>query len=296
MPPTVSVVIPTHNNAGLIHETLDSVLAQSFKDFEVIVIDDGSTDDTQHVVRQYETAVRYVSQNNADPAAARNHGVSLSTGQYIAFCDHDDIWLEHHLEQLLQGLSQHSNLAMCFDNAESFGAPEIEGKVHLDRKLRDYLHNREIPAADFLELSPILSFSNVLVRKDVFKELGGLSSDVGVIDDFHFYLRCAATKAVRYVDHIGIKKRVHENSLCLSANLKEVNVLYLEDIRRNHPEVVAAIGDQRFRKRLARKYFKLGRHYLDDEREQSAAQMFWLAHEYYPLNLRYLMHYLFKTW
>jgi len=101
MPPKISVVIPTYNNAALLCETLDGVRRQTFKDFEIIVVDDGSKDNTGDVVARYDPTIHYLQQSNQGPAAARNKGVSLAQGEFIAFCDHDDIWNERHLEKLL---------------------------------------------------------------------------------------------------------------------------------------------------------------------------------------------------
>jgi glycosyltransferase involved in cell wall biosynthesis len=90
MPAKVSVIIPTYNNAALLHETLDGVRRQTFKDLEIIVVDDGSTDDTAGVVRRYAPNIYYVHQSNQGPAAARNKGAAVAQ-EFIAFCDHDDI-------------------------------------------------------------------------------------------------------------------------------------------------------------------------------------------------------------
>src|SRR5690242_19336912 len=99
MPFDVSVVIPSFNRAGLIGETIDSILAQTRPPSEVIVVDDGSTDETESVVARYGRAVRYHRIDNVGPSAARNVGVSLARGSWIAFCDSDDLWRPTKLER-----------------------------------------------------------------------------------------------------------------------------------------------------------------------------------------------------
>jgi hypothetical protein len=94
---TVSVTIPTYNRAGMLPEALDSVLAQTYRDFELIVIDDGSTDETPTVMARYGTRVRYVRQPNGGLGAARNAGLRLATGKYVAFLDSDDAWFDFKL-------------------------------------------------------------------------------------------------------------------------------------------------------------------------------------------------------
>jgi glycosyltransferase involved in cell wall biosynthesis len=105
--PVVSVVVPTYNRAGYIRRAVDSVLAQTYRDFEVIIVDDGSDDDTQCVVEAYGGRVRYVFQDNAGPGAARNHGTRISTGTYLAFLDSDDVWLPTFLAKTVSALETH---------------------------------------------------------------------------------------------------------------------------------------------------------------------------------------------
>ena len=96
---TISIIIPTYNAGQYIKEALASVLAQSFQDFEVIIIDDGSTDDTAQKVKTLcDPRILYVYKENQGPAAARNYGLNLVRGEYIAFLDVDDLWEPHKLE------------------------------------------------------------------------------------------------------------------------------------------------------------------------------------------------------
>src|SRR5581483_7648961 len=96
---TISVVIPTHNRALLLQRALRSVVAQSRPPDEILVVDDGSTDDTAEVVRRFES-VTYLHQENAGASAARNHGVSVACGDFIAFLDSDDVWFPEYLERM----------------------------------------------------------------------------------------------------------------------------------------------------------------------------------------------------
>ncbi|WP_263357920.1 glycosyltransferase family 2 protein [Acidicapsa ligni] len=102
--PLVSVIIPTYNRATYIRECIDSVLNQTHPRLEVIVVDDGSTDDTATVLREYGNRIRFLTQKNAGPAIARNRGIALATGDIIAFLDSDDQWLPTKLERQVQSL------------------------------------------------------------------------------------------------------------------------------------------------------------------------------------------------
>jgi len=289
--PLVSVVIPTYNNAALLPETLDGVQRQTIKDFEIIVVDDGSLDDTAQVVKSYDPSIVYFHQTNRGQAAARNKGVALARGEYIAFCDHDDVWHEPHLETLMDCLTSYPETAMAFDNAEYFG-DGVARRLCVDPRLSKSLNREKISARFLIWKYPVASMSVVAVRRDCFQKLHGLRETVGVMDDYHFYLRLAARWTLRYVDFVGCRKRVSESSLSRLVNLKEMNLAYLEDIRDRHPEVVQKIGSFNFRLRLARKYFKLGRHYAQYNQSGMAKDMYWKAFHANPLNVRYFACYL----
>jgi len=287
MNPAVSVVIPTFNNAPLLRETLDGVRRQTLKDIEVVVIDDGSTDNTAEAVKNYDQEIIYCYQANKGPAAARNRGVNLARGDYIAFCDHDDIWNDRHLEVLLSCFSSHPNTAMAFDNAAYFGDSLEGSEFHLKPEASRSLIYGKVSPKVLLWQYPVASMSVVMVKKVVLKNTGGLNPRIIALDDLHFYLRLATRADVRYVDYVGCQKRVTEKNLSHQINIKETNVQYLEDIWQNHPEVVRAIGSLSFRFRLSRKYFKLGRHYMQNQEHDLAGKMFWNAYKTNFFNLRY---------
>jgi glycosyltransferase involved in cell wall biosynthesis len=289
--PLVSVVIPAFNNAALLRETLDGVKRQTMNDLEIIVVDDGSTDDTAEVVKNYDSQIVYRYQSNKRQAAARNNGVSLARGEYVAFCDHDDVWNDQHLESLLHCFKSHPGTGMVFDNVEFFGNG-VAPRLFLKPRLAKSLNYKKISLNFLLWKSPIASMSVVMFKNNCFRQIRGLSEKVGIMDDFHFYVRMAARWELRYVDYVGCRKRISDANLSRrTANLKELNVIYLEDIRCNDPEVARAVGALNFRLRLARKYFKLGRFYSETNQPKLAAKMFWKAYKTNFLNPRYLYHY-----
>ncbi len=293
MPSKVSVVIPTYNNAALLHETLDGVRRQNFKDFEIIVVDDGSTDDTAEVVKRYDPGIRYLHQSNQGPAAARNRGAAVAQGEFIAFCDHDDIWNERHLDALLGCFSVHPSAAMVFDDAQYFGEGMTAEVSHVGAKVVPSMVGKQVPIRRLWQCW-VASMSVVMVRKSVFEELGGLHAGILGLDDLHFYLRLAARFEVRYVEYVGCRKRLTEKNLLPQVGLKGL-VHCLEDLQQHHPEVVQAIGPARFRTRLARKYRKLAAGYLKEEKQGLARAMYWKAYKENVFDLRYLWKYLMAT-
>jgi glycosyltransferase involved in cell wall biosynthesis len=116
--PGCSIILPTHDRAAFLPEALQAIAAQQYRDWELIIIDDGSTDDTAavvgRIVRDWSAPVQYVYQPNAGAYAARNRGLDLAAGRFIAFYDSDDLWLAHHLQRCIEALEQHDPLDMVF--------------------------------------------------------------------------------------------------------------------------------------------------------------------------------------
>ena len=130
----ISVIIPTYNNARLIPYTLDSILGQSYSPLEIIVVNDGSTDETAEVVQGYVShgRVRLHTQPNQGDIAARNKGIELALGEYIAFIDSDDLWNREHVRLLVEEIERSPETGMAFDNVIYFAgsdASERQGEV-----------------------------------------------------------------------------------------------------------------------------------------------------------------------
>src|SRR5258706_2278667 len=234
--PTVSVVIPVYNCAPFISETLQGVAKQSFRDLEVIVVDDGSSDDTGSVVQKFDPAIRYLRQENQGPAAARNRGVNSAGGEFIAFCDHDDVWNEQHLEQSLKCFKTHPNAAMVFSDASFCRAKDEAGETHIAAKVLRRMIDRPVSISDIWDCW-IASMSVVLVRKSVFDALGGLQPKIWGLDDLHFYLRVAAGYQVRFVHYFGCWKFAPGKNSPPPTALSGL-IGYSQGLKCNHPRGV----------------------------------------------------------
>ncbi|WP_437192402.1 glycosyltransferase family 2 protein [Planctomicrobium sp. SH527] len=174
--PKISVVIPAYNAEKTIARTLESVLAQTHPLHEVIVVDDGSRDGTGDVVRAFGTRVQYLKQANAGPAAARNHGVRVSTGDWIALLDSDDAWLPEKI----------AKQASCIlDDVAIIHTYTLQDRFRTERELNfDVLweHNH-------------IGTSTVVFNKSVFESVGGFGEDRALIgaEDYNLWLRMAST-------------------------------------------------------------------------------------------------------
>src|SRR5262245_50974266 len=112
--PEVSVVIPTFNAARFLCQAIDSVLSQTTRDYELLVVDDGSTDTTATIMQRYSGSLRYIRQSNGGVAAARNRGILESVGRYVAFLDADDTWHPKKLERQFAALAEHPQARACY--------------------------------------------------------------------------------------------------------------------------------------------------------------------------------------
>lgn len=186
--PTVSIVIPAYNAAWCIERAVDSVLAQTFRDFELIVVDDGSTDDTAEVLAVYRGALRVVTQPNGGMSSARNAGIRAATGRYIAFLDADDRWLPDKLALQVEVLEARPDLAFCaaiatLENPAGEKIGEWRGLGSATTGVSEVFANHAAVAG---------GASAVLARRHLVQELGGFDTDLAGAEDTDLWIRLAA--------------------------------------------------------------------------------------------------------
>ncbi len=188
--PPVSVVIPTYNRSRLLVRAIDSVLAQTVPAAEILVVDDGSTDDTADVVADYGARVRYLRQPNAGVAAARNHGVRAASHELIAFLDSDDIWLPRKLERQLPWCADPS-VRVCFTNRTWATRPDRDrfAQLGLDAS-RDSLIEDPARIVTLPGGSPLLASCCIYRRADL-RRVGGYDERLRVFEDLRLDLRLA---------------------------------------------------------------------------------------------------------
>jgi glycosyltransferase involved in cell wall biosynthesis len=193
-PVSVSVVIPLYNAAEVIAETLQSVLAQTWTDHEIVVIDDGSTDGSADVVRTFGGSVRYHRFDNAGVAKSRNRGISLSRGKYVALLDHDDLWDPTKLEKQVQVLEARPEVGLVYT-----------GIVHVERNGRLRPKFPTGPSSRFYQLF-VKGFgptpSAAMLRRSVIEQAGGFDERFGSagLDDHEFWPRIAQHCEIALID------------------------------------------------------------------------------------------------
>lgn len=205
----VSVVIPAYNSAMYIRQTLESVLNQTYPHIEIIVVDDGSTDNTMQILHEYGDKVKPISQNNQGSAVARNAGVQAAKGEWIAFIDSDDTWKPEKVEvQLnLAGKYQWSHTDYVFFGEGQSGQLK---STDTSPKYGDEVFTQ-------LVVENFIGTSTVMIRRQVFLDSHGFDPAQKAIQDWELWLQLAAKYPLGYIDQVLSGYRVHPNSISRQA-------------------------------------------------------------------------------
>ena len=206
--PEVSVVIPAYNSARFIGEALQSVFDQTFKDYEIIVVDDGSTDSTKQVIDRYGNKIRYVFQQQGGQAKARNRGIRDSLGRFIAFLDADDVWLPLKLEKQVCMFHRCSELAMVFTENSIFNE---SGVCRTSLGKGEKLMKGDVAKNIFLH-SGVLT-STVMVRSEVFDKIGLFEEELRLAEDDNMWIRIAANSEVALINEPLVGYRIHPDEI-----------------------------------------------------------------------------------
>jgi glycosyltransferase involved in cell wall biosynthesis len=210
MPPLVSVIIPTYNRWPLVREAIESVLAQRFRDLELIVVDDGSTDGTVCELGSFGGSLRLFRQDRKGVAAARNSGVGVARGRYIAFLDSDDLWLSTKLA--IQTAFMEQNTDFEISQTEEIW---LRRGVRVNRKEKHRKASGDIfrQSLDLCLVSP----SAVMMTKALFERLGGFDEAFPVCEDYDLWLRIGVERGVALIPTaLVIKRGGHPDQLSRS--------------------------------------------------------------------------------
>lgn len=237
MAATVSVIIPAYNAEKYIAAAIESVLAQSFPGVECIVVDDGSSDRTAEIVQRFGERVRYCHQANSGRSAARNRGISLASGDYIAFLDADDLLLPDKLAQQVDYLERHAEYDAVYCRVAYFEEGESSR----------YAVRRIAPVGDIL---PQLLYGNFitvhapLIRKSAVERANGYDPSLARYEDWDFFLRLAmAGSRFGFLDHCQALVRVHgENTIRDKVRMFEAKLRVAEKMELQFSAAIMARG------------------------------------------------------
>jgi len=277
---SVSVVIPTYNYARYLGEAIESALAQSVRPLEVIVVDDGSTDDTERVAAAYP--VRYVRKENGGEASARNVGVRAAQGEFIAFLDADDKWTPGKIERQLETAERtraaviHTDF-MHWDGARTWDVPSGRAKFYGDCYRK------------FFWGSPGSTPTTFMVRRSCFDEIGLFREIVpgGLGVDLDMWLRLARRFQFAFVPEKLALKRAHGSNMTRQNGLGEESYFWVyRKALKADPKLAIELGKESIRNNLARHAYYAAYGYRAEGNQRKAARYFLRAAMLRPTNVR----------
>ena len=203
----ISVIIPTYNRAEMLADALGSVAAQTYRDYEVIVVDDGSEDGTERTVRGVGRWVKYLRQAHAGVSAARNRGVAAAGGEWIAFLDSDDRWLAGKLERQMAFVNSREGVLAC-QTDEIWIRNGV--RVNPGRRHRKPSGDIFMPSLELCLVSP----SAIMLRREIFERLGGFDEGLPACEDYDLWLRLAVDTPVYLVpEPLTVRYAGHSDQL-----------------------------------------------------------------------------------
>lgn len=226
----VSIIIPTYNYGIFIGDAIDSVLNQTFNDYEIIVVDDGSTDNTSDIINKYNDKISYLSKSNDGPASARNLGIKNSSGDYICFLDADDVFLPNKLEIQVELLDTilNKNIGLLYsDFLVTDKYMNLILKYYGCKKFSS--HNN---AVKYLLQSNYINTSTVMIVKDYLLEVGLFNERYKYLEDYDLWLRLGMNYEFAYINRALVKTRSHNGNYRKKLSPSE-KLYYLNEIKKN---------------------------------------------------------------
>jgi glycosyltransferase involved in cell wall biosynthesis len=259
--PRVSVIIPAYNAEAYLAETLNSVLAQTYREVEILVCDDGSTDGTRQLVARYGPRVKYVhGKNSGGPARPRNAGIRASSGSLLAFIDADDVMTPDRIATQVRFLVEHREVGIVFSDYEEFGADKTQSGGHFETcpLLRELLNAApaesdglvlDSQTATELLLTENFGSSSPMVRRSTIERAGAyLEGEIMASEDFEFQFRAASIAAVGIIPCIHWFKRQHPLNMSANAGVIVENKIA---VRRRILASEAGARRRKLKKRIA---------------------------------------------
>lgn len=286
-PPAVSVVIATYNRANYLRETIDSVLSQRFQDFELIVVDDGSTDETREIVAPFGPRVRFIYQENRGPSAARNLGVRHARAEWISFQDSDDLCAPNHLELLYGYARGYAERGMVFANGAYLEGPEHNRETIIPAAKSCRLAERGVRLEDLFDKS-IVRLQAALISKACYDAVGGHDESLRISMDLDLSFRIFNRFPVAYFDEVVFFYRKHENNTSRNQELRiSENIRVIRKLLTENPGAEATLGKRRVAARLAYRYYRLAKGRRKSGDREGAQEALKHAVNYRPLSLKY---------
>lgn len=213
--PLVSCIIPVFNGERFVAAAVDSALEQTYAPIEIIVVNDGSTDETKAVLGGYGERITVIDQANAGVNAARARGIEASSGSFLAFLDADDLWLSEKTEIQIERLAANPGAGICTCMIENFWERELADEAARLRGTK-------------FDGPRMASMQGMMLSRMAFDRIGGLSTDIAHYDEIDIMLRAKAEGvAIEHVGRVLVRRRIHENNISRSRGEREKTDLLL---------------------------------------------------------------------
>lgn len=235
MRPLVSIIIPTYNNATVVRDAIDSALAQSYQRKEIIIVDDGSTDDTRKALSSYTTRVNVIYQSNSGPGAARNRAVAASRGELLAFLDADDLWLPGKLEAQVEFLSKHPDIGVAYHDwhVVDIDSPASAEFVRCAHQIQSNL-SPPSSASDVrwlyneLLFESVLCTDTVMMRRSLFDQLGKFDASLPQGQDYDLWLKASRRTQIGRLKEKFAVVRIRNRSISTTPRRENIRALVLQ--------------------------------------------------------------------
>ncbi|MCD6460431.1 glycosyltransferase family 2 protein, partial [bacterium] len=245
--PKVSIIIPVYNNESTIEETLNSIVSQTYTNYEVIICDDGSTDSTSKIIEEY--AMDYSKFNYhkikhcGNPGQVRNTAATYAKGKYIAFLDSDDVWYPEKLEKQVELFNKYPDAGLVFtdimDYYNDFSSKNMfkswvcksnviekianNPKIIITNDGKTYLFTSKLTA--FVLCYGVISTCTAMLKKNVFFEMNGFDSSYIVGEDLDLWIRVLNKYNVGYIDKIMVKRRIRADNVTSNKKIFVIDIL-----------------------------------------------------------------------
>lgn len=270
--PLVSIIMPIYNGEDFINYAIESALNQTYELFELIIVNDGSTDNSSDVINNYliDKRIKYFHQNNRGVAAARNTALRQAKGQFIAFLDQDDIWLSDKLNLQVCYLMENPHIHLVYSRQEFIDATGKRIHYNWPTGANGYCFSQIFQRNHITILT-------VLLRKSTIEEIGYFNEYLSGTDDYEMWLRITLKHPIHFMNETLALYRIHSTNV--SKNLFKMTLLDLatiESVLTKYPETTIILGKKTIRERLHKLNFELGNWYAWNRNDFKSANKFYL--------------------
>lgn len=280
----VSIIMPAFNSEKYIGDAIESVLGQTYKKFELIVINDGSLDHTESKIKKYSDTLQYISQPNQGAASARNNGILAARGEYISFLDSDDLWFENTLKLQHEYLASHPSVGLVYGEIQLF---DHTGVLDENWMITTGLPRPEGFIFQELVFQCLFGLSTVMVRRQILDNVGLFNSNLPSGEDYDLWLRISAMYKIGYIPERLMRYRQHADSLTASnSSLKPWDISVAEKALEMHPVEAKKISSFQLKKEFAKRYFQGGYSAFTEGKYAIARYRFFKSVSLMPLKSR----------